>query len=316
MVANASSSTAVIAGMMYMADNPDILSTKEVPLSLWLRSDPDGSTNEDDDDSVIRICTQGQDVNDSQTVLDRLSASHPIHYELLAPEDEPPSLDLSVFGTPAGVSDEQIIEGWNHDKFAFTNAGKVTEFGRFERQLPGSTVALKRRVCHVYLYAMIFKFKVEFYATFASDGRPVKALEKTPFEDAFHEGELAPKWQRHKGINLSFVKLRQVARSELLQKPQLQQDSPAPTGQRSEALTALVSPSDTTGSPSDNVRSGSGSKKRKSTLQRMTLAQRRKLITSSTTKRTPLMNRQTVESRSADEENESGMDMSTSLASD
>lgn len=316
MVANASSSTAVIAGMMYMADNPDFLSTKEVPLSLWLRSDPDGSTNEDDDDSVIRICTRGQDVNDSQTVLDRLSASHPIHYELLAPEDEPPSLDLSVFGTPAGVSDEQIIEGWNNDKFAFTNAGKVTEFGRFERQLPGSTVTLKRRVCHVYLYAMIFKFKVEFYATFASDGRPVKALEKTLFEDAFHEGELAPKWQRHKGINLSFVKLRQVARSELLQKPQLQQDSPAPTGQRSEALTALVSPSDTTGSPSDNVRSGSGSKKRKSTLQRMTLAQRRKLITSSTTKRTPLMNRQTVESRSADEENESGMDMSTSLASD
>ena len=131
MVANDSSSTAVIAGMMYMADNSDILSTKEVPLSLWLRSDPDGSTNEVDDDSVIRICTQGQDVNDSQTVLDRLSASHPIHYELLAPEDEPPSLDLSVFGTPAGVSDEQIIEGWNHDKFAFTKAGKVTEFSKF-----------------------------------------------------------------------------------------------------------------------------------------------------------------------------------------
>lgn len=35
-------------------------------------------------------------------------------------------------------------------------------------------------------------------------------------EVAFHEGQLTPKWQKYGGINLSFVKLRQVARSELL----------------------------------------------------------------------------------------------------
>lgn len=310
--ANGLSSTAVTAGMMYIADNPNVLSAKEVPLSLWLRSDPDGPTNEDDDDTVIRICTQGQDMNDSQTVLDRLSASHPIHYELRPPEDEPPSLDLSVFGTPAGVSDEDIMEGWNSDKFAFTNAGKVTGFGRFERQLPGSTVTPNRRVCHVYLYARIFRFKVEFYATFASDGRAVKALEKAATEDVFHEGRLAPKWQKYRGISLSFVKMRQVARSESLLKPQ--QTSPASAGQRSEVTTSLVLPSNIIESASDNVPSATASKKRKSNLQRLSSVQRRKLINSSTRKGS--IDRRPQDLQSTDEENGSDMDRSTSLTSD
>jgi hypothetical protein len=47
---------------------------------------------------------------------------------------------LSVFGTPAGVSDKEIIEGCNVENFAYTDVGKVTEFGRFEQELPDSTV--------------------------------------------------------------------------------------------------------------------------------------------------------------------------------
>lgn len=70
-------------------------------------------------------------MNESQTVLERLSASHPVHHELRTPEDGHPSLDLSVFGTPAGISEKDVIEGWNLDKFAVTNAGKVTEFSKF-----------------------------------------------------------------------------------------------------------------------------------------------------------------------------------------
>ena len=72
-------STAVLAGLMRIADDPGILSVKEVPVSLWLRSDPDETTGEDDGKTVIRICTQGQDTNDTGSVRDRVSVSHPVH---------------------------------------------------------------------------------------------------------------------------------------------------------------------------------------------------------------------------------------------
>jgi len=111
-------STAVLAGLMCIADKPEILAVNEVPVSLWLRSDPDESKDEEERNTVVRICTQGQDTNDTAIVRDRVSASHPIHFELTATGGEPPSLDLSVLGTPAGVSDEAIIQGWNVENFA------------------------------------------------------------------------------------------------------------------------------------------------------------------------------------------------------
>lgn len=111
---------------------------------------------------------------------DRVSVCHPVHYELCAADDEPPSLGLSVFGTPAGVSDENVMEGWNADNFAYTNIDKVSEFGRFEYQLPESTVTPDRRICHVYLYLKVSRLSVELYAMFARGGRAVKALEQTP----------------------------------------------------------------------------------------------------------------------------------------
>lgn len=49
------------------------------------------------------------------------------HYELCTAEDEPSALDLSVFGTTADVSDEDIIEGWNADNLAYTSIDKATE---------------------------------------------------------------------------------------------------------------------------------------------------------------------------------------------
>jgi hypothetical protein len=82
---------------MRIADDPGILSVNVVPVSLWLRSDSDETTGEDDGNTVVRICTQGQDTNDTVSVRDRVSASHPVHYELCAADDKPPSLDLSVF---------------------------------------------------------------------------------------------------------------------------------------------------------------------------------------------------------------------------
>jgi hypothetical protein len=200
---------------MRIADDPEILSVKEVPVSLWLRSDPDETTGEEDHNTVVRICTQGQDTN-TVSLRDRVSASHPVHYERCAADDRPPSLDLSVFGTPPGVSDEEIIEGWNEENFAYTDIGKVTEFGRFEQELPDSTVTPGKRECHVYLYVKVSRLSVELYAIFANDGRAVKPLERTPFEKAFQNGKVTTKWTKYQGVRLSVVRLKQVARPESL----------------------------------------------------------------------------------------------------
>lgn len=215
-VANSYDSTAVLEGLMRIADEPDILSVKEVPVSLWMRSDPDEHPDGNASDTVVRICTQGRDINDKNSVRDRVSASHPVHLELCATDDEAPSLDLSVFGTPAGVSDDDIVQGWNAENFAYTQVDKVTEFGRFERQLPRSTVKPGKSVCHVYLYMEVARLSVAFYAIFAKDGRAVKPLEKVPFDKVLQDGELTTKWKKYQNIELNMVRLKQVARPETL----------------------------------------------------------------------------------------------------
>jgi hypothetical protein len=149
-------------------------------------------------------------------VRDRVSASHPIYFELSAIDDEPPSLDLSVFGTPAAVSDEAVIQGWNAERFAYTDVDKVTEFGRFEQQLPRSTVMPGKRVCHVYLYVEVSRLSAAFYAIFAKHGRVVKQLQNTPFDKVFQDGELTAKWRRYRNVDLDVVRLKQVARPESL----------------------------------------------------------------------------------------------------
>lgn len=129
---------------------------------------------------------------------------------------EPPSLDLSVFGTPAGISDEAISQGWNVENFAYTNVDKVTEFGRFEQRLPHSTVMFGKRVCHVYLYVEVSRSSAAFYAIFAKDGHVVKQLQNTPFDKVFQDGELTAKRRRYRNVDLDVVRLKQVARPESL----------------------------------------------------------------------------------------------------
>lgn len=206
----------MLAGLACIADKPEILLVKEVPVSLWLRSDPDESTNGEDHNIVVRICTQGQDKNDASSLRDRVSASHPIHFELQATDDEPPSLDLSVFGTPTEVSDDDIIEGWNTENFAYTKVDQVTEFGRFVQQLPRSTVKPGKRVCHVYLYVEVSRLSVELYAVFALDGRVVKPLQKTSFIEVLKKGKLSTKWKKYQNVSLDVVRLKQAARPESL----------------------------------------------------------------------------------------------------
>jgi hypothetical protein len=50
-------STAILVGLMCIADKPEILAVDEVPVLLWLRSDPDENTDKEGRNTVVRICT-------------------------------------------------------------------------------------------------------------------------------------------------------------------------------------------------------------------------------------------------------------------
>lgn len=303
-----SHSTAVLAGLMRISDEPDILSVKEVPMSLWLRSDPDEATNREDCKTVIRICTQGKTTKDTFSVRDRASASHPIHYELSAAEDEPLLLDLSVFGTPVGVSDDDIIMGWNAEKFAYTDADRVSEFGRFEQKMPQLTAANGRKVCHVYLYVEVSRLSVKLHAVFARDGHEVKRLEKTPFENAFQNGEINENLRKDKGIDLEIVRLKQVARPESLAVDR--RDSTTPESQLPSDDDSQRQPSVTTSAQQDEISVSHGNRKRNTSLLQKGQAQRRKVLSLLSGKKTISQRRTGPNSHNTDEdETESEMEM-------
>jgi len=269
---------------MHIADNPDILSVKEVPVSLWLRSDPDETPDDENWNTVVRICAQGQDMKDTKNVKDRASASHPIHIELVAAEEQPPSLDLSIFGTPTGVSDKEIIQGWNEDKFAYTTVDKVTEFGRFEQDLPFSTVSNKDATCHVYVYLKVSRLSVKLYAAYARDGHEIKALAKTPFDSAFRNGEITEKWAKHNGVEVCIKQLQQVARPESLSANPPTSPSAAQSTQRPESHEGSARPSSNSPAEQDEILVSDRKRKSKSSLPKLS-AQQRKLLKLSSSKR-------------------------------
>jgi hypothetical protein len=293
---------------MRISDEPDILSVKEVPMSLWLRSDPDEATNGKDSRTVVRICTQGRTTKDTFSVRDRASASHPIHYELSAAGVEPLLLDLSVFGTPVDVSDEDIIVGWNAEKFAYTDIDKVSAFGRFEQQMPQLTAVNGRKVCHVYLYVEVSRLSVKLHAVFARDGHEVKLLEKTPFENAFQNGEISEKLRKHKGVDLEIVRLKQVARPESLavnrREPTIS-ESQRPGDSDSDGSPPITSPAQ-----QDEISVSHGTRKRNASLSQKSQVQRRKVPSLPPRKKATPQRRAGPNSHNTDgDETESEMEM-------
>jgi hypothetical protein len=317
-------STAVLAGLMCIADRPEILAVDEVPVSLWLRSDPDENTDEEERNIVVRICTQGQDTNDTANVRDRISASHPIHFELSATGGEPPSLDLSVFGTPAGVSDDAIIQGWNVENFAYTNVDNVTEFGKFEQQLPRSTVMSGKEACHVYLYVEVSRLSAAFYAIFANDGRAVRQLLNTPFDKAFKDGELISEWKNYKNVGLNVVRLKQVARPESLflqpressasrsQPPEviISREPSASSSPQPDAMSIDTSPSNSSAVQPDVIQVSQPKRNRISSLPKRNHAKQRRVSSVVAMKRKKILNGHGSDVRRAeDDETESEMEL-------
>lgn len=190
----------------------------KVPVSLWLRSDPDDRDREDQDApmTMIRVCKQGENLKDSATAGIYRHSLHPIHYELVCDDSEMPVLDLSVYGTPDGVDDDAVKNGTNDDLFVTAEAGKLIEHGRFEHQLSMPVGPKRKEVLHVYIYVSFNRMSVQLDAVFAVDGHEIKGLERTPSGDILRHNELAIEWRTHSKIEMKRLHLWQVARPELL----------------------------------------------------------------------------------------------------
>jgi hypothetical protein len=72
-----------------------------------MRSDPEDES--DAGTEAVRLCRQGQVLNPKTVGKGDHNPSHAVHFELSYPDRGFPEVDLSVFGTPPGASDDDII---------------------------------------------------------------------------------------------------------------------------------------------------------------------------------------------------------------
>lgn len=194
------------------------MNTTTVPVSLWLRSDPDEEdvAASDEPITVVRICRQGDDLTGASIAESKRHPLHPIHYELECNNTEVPTLDLSVYGTPKGISDDDVIRGTNEDLFAFADAAELTTYGKFEAQLPIPAGPKRKESLHVYVYFLFDRMSVTLDAVFAIDGHQIKNLERTSSKDVLRDDGMAIPWRTHNKVELKRMYLWQVARPELL----------------------------------------------------------------------------------------------------
>lgn len=221
-----------------MADDLDKLSVDAAPMSLWMRSDPDASEEdnediEDDEDDegrarseeqqeAVRICRQGQTL-DPKTVgrFDR-NPSHAIHYELCCKLGRP-EIDLSVFGTPPSLADEDVIvrkgrsdgKRKSHECLVFSKPAKLTRFGDFREELPMQNDRADG-IYHVYVFSRITRIGITLFAVFAEDGHEIPTLEDLSINSVLEGLSLLSDWKSHDGARLDVMRLGQVARPEFL----------------------------------------------------------------------------------------------------
>jgi hypothetical protein len=188
------------------------------PVSLWLRSDLDEQdlAGLNKPTTVIRICKQGDDLTGTTIGGSKRHPLHPIHYELACGKTDIPTLDLSVYGTPMRINDDDVILGTNDDLFPFAYAADLTAYGQFEQQLPIPVGQKRKKVLHVYVYVIFNRMSVTLDAIFAVDGHEIKGLERTSSSDVLKDEGMAIMWRTHNKIDMKRVHLWQVARPELL----------------------------------------------------------------------------------------------------
>lgn len=222
-------------GLACMADDSKLLSVDTAPLSLWMRSDPDASgddnasdergESQDDDESqqeAVRICRQGQALDPKTASESDRNPSHAIHFELSCKHGRP-DIDLTVFGTPSTLTDEDVIvrrgnsdEGDDsHECLVFSQPDKLTRFGDFCEELPMQNERADG-LYHVYVFSRITRVGITLFAVFAEDGHKIPLLETQSINLVLQDVSLSSTWKSHNGVRMSVVWLGQVARPEFL----------------------------------------------------------------------------------------------------
>jgi hypothetical protein len=209
---------------MRIADNDEIISVGKIPVSLWMIDDMDDSTTDDDPKTVMRICTQGRDLQGGGNVKYE-STSHPVLLILKSDRGSPHTLNLSIYGTPDGLSDEDIIVEERKAGFTHANIEDVQVFGCYTEVLPVLTSSSHAKTnpdrpkktvgktdCYVYVYIKMDMASVQIFAVYCCDGGKISNLARTPFDEVFEDGKLREDWQKCRGQAIQFVQLRQAAR--------------------------------------------------------------------------------------------------------
>jgi hypothetical protein len=231
-VTDTSARTAVGIGMMRIVDNPEIVSQGKIPISLWMINDVDDPTTDDAPKTVMRICTQGRDLQGGDNVKNKLRTAYPVPFLLKSDRGSPHVLDLSIYGTPTDTSDEEIIIGKGGTGFVLANIEDVEVFGSYSVTLPVATTSThaihgncqaktnpdraKKTVgkssCYVYVYTKMDMASVQIFAVYARDGGKIAKLGDSSFDKVFEDGKLRGEWQKRKNQDIGFVQLRQAAR--------------------------------------------------------------------------------------------------------
>lgn len=222
-------------GLACMADDANKLSVDAAPMSLWMRSDRD--TLEEDNESdeheegqaeseaqqeAVRICRQGQALNPKTVGKSDRNPSHAIHFELSCKLGRP-EIDLSVFGTPPELADEDVIVrrgntdggGKARECLVFSRPDKLTRFGDFCEELPMQNERADG-IYHVYVFSRITRIGITLLAVFAEDGQKMPLLENQSIDLVLQDVSLSSNWKSHNGVRLNVVRLGQVARPEFL----------------------------------------------------------------------------------------------------
>lgn len=198
---------------MHIADTTDPPHT--VPQSFWMRSDLDQKDlmkwpDFKDRMTVVQVFEKGASLDPKSSKALR-HPMHPIYYDLEVLEDGPPSLDLSIYGTPVGKADNDVAPQCTHEKFRFTTTDKVALFGSYQEELQLDGI-VKR--CHVYVFFEFKRTSLILHAIYAADGHRIPELQTKSHTEVIKNGTILPKWEKHNGKLMRVLRMGQVARIE------------------------------------------------------------------------------------------------------
>lgn len=134
-----------------------------------------------------------------------------------------PEIDLSVFGTPSELSDDDVIvrKGENgglgkpRECLVFWKAEMLTRFGTFREELELQATRVDGTY-HAYMFSRITRAGVTLFVVFADDGHRVPALENQSRNRILQDASLSSDWSIHGGVRMIVIRLGQLARPDLL----------------------------------------------------------------------------------------------------